>query len=92
MKPREKFVSCGPESLSDQELLAILIGSGTAGLSAHQIAAGLLDYTSGSLARIAAMSPGELCSVKGIGQATPSRSEPVSKSPAAPPGKRTKPP
>ena len=67
MKPREKFVSCGPESLSDQELLAILI---TAGLSAHQIAAGLLDYTSGSLARIAAMSPGELCSVKGIGQAT----------------------
>ena len=35
MKPREKFVSCGPESLSDQELLAILIGSGTAGLSAH---------------------------------------------------------
>ena len=70
MKPREKFVSCGPESLSDQELLAILIGSGTAGLSAHQIAAGLLDYTSGSLARIAAMSPGELSSVKGIGQAT----------------------
>ena len=70
MKPREKFVSCGPESLSDKELLAILIGSGTAGLSAHQIAAGLLDYTSGSLARIAAMSPGELCSVKGIGQAT----------------------
>lgn len=70
MKPREKLAIQGPETLSDEELLTILIGSGTGGLSARQIACGLLEYASGSLARLANMLPGELCAVKGIGQAT----------------------
>ena len=70
MKPREKLALSGAETLSDEELLTILIGSGTGGLSARQIAGGLLDAASGSLARLAGMLPGELSAVKGIGQAT----------------------
>lgn len=70
MKPREKLAFSGPESLSDEELLTIVIGSGTSGLSARQIAAGLLEYASGSLSRLAGMIPTELCTVKGVGQAT----------------------
>lgn len=70
MKPREKLVLNGAEALSDEELLTILIGSGTSGLSARQIAAGLLEYVGGSLARLAVLTPAELGSVKGIGQAT----------------------
>ena len=42
-RPREKLIKFGPESLSDNELLAILIGSGTKGKSAIEIATNLLD-------------------------------------------------
>ena len=41
MKPREKMALCGAENLSDEELLTLLIGSGTSGLSAREIAAAL---------------------------------------------------
>lgn len=70
MKPREKMALCGAENLSDEELLTLLIGSGTSGLSAREIAAALLEYASGSLSRIASMPPAEMCTIKGLGQAT----------------------
>ena len=41
-RPREKFKKYGSESLSDPELLAIIIGSGTRGHSAIQIAYDLI--------------------------------------------------
>lgn len=70
MKPREKLSSYGADVLSAEELLTIMIGSGTSGLSAQAIAHLLLEYAGGSLRRVSEMTPAELRSVKGIGQAT----------------------
>ena len=41
-RPREKLLKFGPETLSDKELLAILIGHGLRGKSALDMAAELL--------------------------------------------------
>ena len=41
-RPREKLLDRGPRALSDAELLALLIGSGTRGCSAVELARGLL--------------------------------------------------
>lgn len=41
-RPREKLLDHGPRALSDAELLALLIGSGTRGCSAVELARGLL--------------------------------------------------
>ena len=42
MKPYEKFLTFGPEALSDAEILAILIRTGTKEFSATEIAEKLL--------------------------------------------------
>jgi DNA repair protein RadC len=42
-RPREKLLDRGPGVLSDAELLALLIGSGTRGCSAVELARGLLS-------------------------------------------------
>ena len=42
-KPRERLILYGADTLSNEELLAILIGSGTRDNSALDIARGLLD-------------------------------------------------
>ncbi len=42
-RPREKLLKFGPESLSDKELLAILIGHGIKGKSAIEMAEELLS-------------------------------------------------
>jgi len=42
MKPRERLLANGPSALSDAELLALLIGSGTPGETAVDLAAGIL--------------------------------------------------
>jgi DNA repair protein RadC len=42
-RPRERLSKFGAESLSDQELLAILIGSGNKSLGVEKIAASVLD-------------------------------------------------
>jgi DNA repair protein RadC len=41
-RPREKLLARGPESLSDAELLAVFLGSGTRGRSAVEVARALL--------------------------------------------------
>lgn len=41
-RPREKLLSRGPESLTDAELLAVFLGSGTRGRSAVEVARALL--------------------------------------------------
>ncbi|HWV56098.1 MAG TPA: UPF0758 domain-containing protein, partial [Longimicrobiales bacterium] len=48
-RPRERLASVGPGALSSRELLAILIGSGTEGRSAMEVAAELLQHGDGSL-------------------------------------------
>ena len=39
-RPRERLLEAGPQALSDGELLAILLGTGTRGQSAAELARG----------------------------------------------------
>ena len=69
-QPYEKFLAVGEENLSDAELLAILIRSGTQGMSAisvanHVISAGTKEQ---GLLNLQLMSYQELQSIPGIGQ------------------------
>lgn len=72
-RPRERLRHAGPRHLALGELLAILVGSGSAGGSARQIADRLAAHAEGSLARLAAMDVRELESVAGVGEATACR-------------------
>ncbi len=67
-RPREKLMRHGPERLSNSELLAILLGSGTKSLSALRLAEHLLAKF-GALRALASAGYEELMSVKGIGAA-----------------------
>jgi DNA repair protein RadC len=66
-RPREKLLHKGTSALSDAELIAILLGSGTSKQSAVDIARQLLQRGSNSLDELAKMSVTELKKVKGIG-------------------------
>ncbi|MFN3951099.1 MAG: RadC family protein [Thermaurantimonas sp.] len=69
-RPREKLTQKGREALSDAELLAILLGSGTRELNAVELARKLLrDVCRNDLVRLSKLSLKELKSIKGIGQA-----------------------
>lgn len=66
-RPREKLQFNGAHSLSDEELLAILLGSGTPKVPLHMICASLLrDH---QLADVACMDMDSLCTLRGIGPA-----------------------
>lgn len=65
-RPREKALSSGLNSLSNQELLALLIVSGTPKRSALEVAASLLGSYHG-LRQIASLPPPSLASFEGIG-------------------------
>ncbi len=67
-RPRERLRALGPESLSDSELLAIVLGAGTARRSAVQIASDLLAEF-GGLQPLTAASHDRLCSSNGVGTA-----------------------
>jgi DNA repair protein RadC len=67
-RPRERLLSCGAAQLADQELLAIVLGSGTAGRNVIELATGLLA-DSGGLIGLAQSSIEELCAHRGIGRA-----------------------
>jgi DNA repair protein RadC len=66
-RPREKLLNHGPASLTDSELLALLIRAGTGGLSALDLARSILTEHR-TLREIAARSPQELMRVKGVGE------------------------
>lgn len=68
-RPREKLMSRGASALTDAELLAVLIGSGTTGYSAVEVGAALLDWADGSLVELGRKDPAELQSFHGIGLA-----------------------
>ena len=67
-RPRERLLACGATHLSDQELLAIVLGSGTAGRNVMELAGALMAAT-GGLAGVAQSSIEELCGQSGIGRA-----------------------
>ena len=68
-QPREKLRNNGPQSLSDAELLAILIGSGTPGVSAVDLMQDILHDCRNNLNTLGKMSIRQLCEYKGIGEA-----------------------
>jgi len=65
-RPREKFIKYGPSSVSNAELLAILIGSGTRKISAIDLANKILS-DAGGLRELAKKGLGDLKKYKGIG-------------------------
>jgi DNA repair protein RadC len=68
-RPREKLLMKGTSSLSDAELIAILIGTGTANVSAVDVAKKVLAHVENNLDRLAKLSVKELMKAKGIGEA-----------------------
>lgn len=68
-RPREKLLEKGNATLSDAELIAILIGSGSREESAVALAKRILQASENNLNRLAKLSILELQKFKGIGEA-----------------------
>jgi len=68
-RPREKLLLKGKATLSDAELIAILIGSGTRSLSAVDVAKIILSKAGNNLNELAKFSAKDLQKIKGIGEA-----------------------
>ena len=68
-RPREKLLSKGIMSLSDAELLAILIGSGTKEASAVDLAKEILRASGNNLNDLSRMNVHDLKKFRGIGEA-----------------------
>jgi DNA repair protein RadC len=69
-RPREKLLEHGPAELSNSDLLAILLGSGTRGTNAIQLARHLLREGVETLAR---QDVADLAKIRGIGPAKATR-------------------
>lgn len=67
-RPRERLLKLGPEALSGQELLAVIIGRGVAGKSVMTLSQELLSNF-GSIGAINQATIEQLCEIKGIGPA-----------------------
>ncbi|MCB9222869.1 MAG: DNA repair protein RadC [Crocinitomicaceae bacterium] len=68
-RPREKMQDKGREALSNTELLAILIGSGTSNKSAVQLCQEILASVENDLNKLATLTVKDLMKFKGIGEA-----------------------
>ncbi|MGY5708879.1 RadC family protein [Vibrio cincinnatiensis] len=66
--PREKLLTRGPQSLSDAELLAIFLRTGTQGMNVLELSDFLLRE-SGSLRALFSASKDQFCAHKGLGEA-----------------------
>jgi len=66
-RPREKLLAQGRAALSDAELLAILIGSGTPGVTAVDLAQQILDSAEMDMKRLAELPVGALTRFAGMG-------------------------
>jgi DNA repair protein RadC len=67
--PREKLILKGKSVLSDAELVAILIGSGTTTLSSVDVAKKILSNAGNDLHELARQTVKDLVKIKGIGEA-----------------------
>ena len=67
-RPRERFMQYGPDALSDSELLAIMLRTGTKNASAMALATQLIKRFE-TLKGIASASLDELCELEGVGPA-----------------------
>lgn len=68
-RPREKLIKRGKTNLTDSELLAILLGTGSKQKSALDLAKEVLAQSQNSLQDFSQQSIQDLCKIKGIGQA-----------------------
>ncbi|WP_372774909.1 DNA repair protein RadC [Mangrovibacterium sp.] len=68
-RPREKLLSKGTRSLSDAELMAILIGSGNSDESAVELSRRILAMADNNLNELGRKQIGDLLQFKGIGEA-----------------------
>lgn len=68
-RPREKVMANGIQYLSDAELLAILMGSGTRNTTAVELARKILGGVSNNLHELGRQSISDLQKVKGVGPA-----------------------
>ncbi len=67
-RPREKLRLQGAKALTNTELLAILIGSGTGGKNVNQVAQELLSFAEGRLSLLSIMPLERLVRQKGVGE------------------------
>jgi DNA repair protein RadC len=68
-RPREKLILKGKSALSDAELIAILLGSGTNSLSAVDLAKKVLQPAENNLHQLARLTVKDFVKIKGIGEA-----------------------
>lgn len=68
-RPREKLLNKGKVSLSDAELVAILIGSGNRSESAVDLSKRILQSVDNNLSELGRLSVNDLTKFKGIGEA-----------------------
>ena len=66
-RPRELFDRVGPENMTDQQLIALILRSGVRGRSVMDLAGGLLNEY-GSLGALAEVTASDLSSIKGMGR------------------------
>lgn len=67
-RPRERLVNLGAQALSDAELIAVILGTGTTGQSALDLARAALTRF-GGLSGLLASGPEELGTIDGLGPA-----------------------
>lgn len=70
--PREKLLFAGERALSEEELLALVLGSGVAGQPVREVARALLREV-GDSSRLLTRSARELAAVRGVGPARAAR-------------------
>lgn len=68
-RPRERLLRHGAGSLSNVELLAVLLRTGNKELNAVELARSLLENSDGKVEAIASMTPDNLLLLKGMGPA-----------------------
>ena len=68
-RPREKLLLKGRSALSDAELIAILIGSGSRNATAVEVARNILNTVGQNLVELGKLSVNDLMKHKGIGEA-----------------------
>jgi DNA repair protein RadC len=68
-RPRERFLTKGIQSLSDTELIALLIGTGTKEITAVELARQIMRNADNNLTRLGKFNVDDLLKFKGVGEA-----------------------
>jgi DNA repair protein RadC len=71
-RPRERLARLGPDALAAAELLAVILGTGTRGRTATEVAQRLLE-DSGGLRRLSSRTMAEIAGTPGLGTARAAR-------------------